>query len=98
MDPTVADGSADEIVRLAVEVDVDVELVAGGGVEKPEHALDKSSPNRIVIRAVHWKKIVRVGCLCSAESGTRQDIYQASRRGCQEDTPPECLLKDQSRG
>ena len=55
MDPKVADGSTDEMVRLAVELVV-VELVTvelAVGVEKPEQALDKSSANRIVISAVH---------------------------------------------
>jgi hypothetical protein len=52
----VADGSVDEMVRLAVEVvvgAVGLAVALAVGVEKPEHAFNKSSANRIVIRAVH---------------------------------------------
>lgn len=74
-----AAGSVDETVRLAVELVVEVELLLAGA-EKPEHALNESSPNRIVVRAVQSNKIVRAGYLCSAEAcsaepGKSQDIY-----------------------
>ena len=47
-----ADGSTDEIVRLELELVAEVVLPLAG-TEKPEHAFNKSSPNRRVIRAVH---------------------------------------------
>ena len=96
-----APGRVDEIVRLAVEP------VAGGvllfaGVEKPEHALNDSSPNRMIIRAAHWKKIVRAGCpgfaeLSSAEPDKNQNIYQTSM-GFQQDPELKSLLRESIEG
>jgi len=50
----VAEGRVEVIVRLGFDLVVEVVLLPGS--ETPERASNKSSPNRIVIRAVHWMK------------------------------------------
>jgi hypothetical protein len=54
------------------EVELVTELVLPlAGIEMPEHALNKRSPNRMVLRAAHRETMVGSACFWCAEPGKR---------------------------